>query len=173
MLDCLNKLNLCCQRWVRHRQEFVQVLVSISPADRSVAVATRPAGSAAAKYVALPDRHANLCWGFISCTSNCSRKSRCPTDADADEIGPPGCKKRLRARGDRDLLTLVGQRSCTLCMPTASVRRDDTAAGPPCAVAWTGGRHACLGKLIHGTLCKMLNKPHKVRYYMERRAGDC
>jgi hypothetical protein len=147
MLDCLNKLNLCCQRWVRHRQEFVQVLVSISPADRSVAVATRPAGSAAAKYVALPDRHANLCWGFISCTSNCSRKSRCPTDADADEIGPPGCKKRLRARGDRDLLT--------------------------CAVAWTGGRHACLGKLIHGTLCKMLNKPHKVRYYMERRAGDC
>jgi hypothetical protein len=31
----------------------------------------------------------------------------------------------------------------------------------------------CLGKLIHGTLCKMLNKPHKVRYYMERRAGDC
>ena len=33
--------------------------------------------------------------------------------------------------------------------------------------------HACLGKLVQGTLCKILNeqevKPHKVRYYLERR----
>src|SRR6201993_2154553 len=33
--------------------------------------------------------------------------------------------------------------------------------------------HACLGKLVHGTVCKILNeeevKPHKVRYYLERR----
>ena len=33
--------------------------------------------------------------------------------------------------------------------------------------------HACLGKLAQGTLCKILNeqeiKPHKVRYYLERR----
>src|SRR5271166_5544105 len=33
--------------------------------------------------------------------------------------------------------------------------------------------HACLAKLAQGTLCKILNeqeiKPHKVRYYLERR----
>src|ERR1700741_694245 len=33
--------------------------------------------------------------------------------------------------------------------------------------------HACLGKLVQGTVCKILDqqevKPHKVRYYMERR----
>src|ERR1700736_5516633 len=33
--------------------------------------------------------------------------------------------------------------------------------------------HACLGKLVQGTLCKILNeqevKPHKVLYYLERR----
>ena len=33
--------------------------------------------------------------------------------------------------------------------------------------------HACLGKLVQGTVCKILNeqevKPHKVRYYLERR----
>src|SRR5499425_658469 len=32
--------------------------------------------------------------------------------------------------------------------------------------------HACFGKLVHGTVCKILNeeevKPHKVRYYLER-----
>jgi len=33
--------------------------------------------------------------------------------------------------------------------------------------------HACLGRLVQGTVCKILNeqevKPHKVRYYLERR----
>ena len=33
--------------------------------------------------------------------------------------------------------------------------------------------HACLGKLVQGTVCKILNeeevKPHKVRYYLEQR----
>jgi hypothetical protein len=33
--------------------------------------------------------------------------------------------------------------------------------------------HACLGKLVQGTVCKILDehevKPHKVRYYLERR----
>jgi hypothetical protein len=36
-----------------------------------------------------------------------------------------------------------------------------------------GGGHACLGKLVQGTVYKILNeeeiKPHKVRYYLERR----
>jgi hypothetical protein len=36
--------------------------------------------------------------------------------------------------------------------------------------------HACLGKLVQGTLCIILNeqeiKPHKVRYYLERRDPD-
>src|SRR6266700_2528174 len=33
--------------------------------------------------------------------------------------------------------------------------------------------HACLGKVVQGTVCKILNeqevKPHKMRYYLERR----
>ncbi len=36
--------------------------------------------------------------------------------------------------------------------------------------------HACLGKLAQGTLCKIRNeqeiKPHKVRYYLERRGSN-
>jgi transposase len=36
--------------------------------------------------------------------------------------------------------------------------------------------HACLGKLAQGTVCKILNeaevKPHKMRYYLERRDPD-
>jgi hypothetical protein len=36
--------------------------------------------------------------------------------------------------------------------------------------------HACLANLAQGTLCKILNqhelKPHKVRYYLERRDAD-
>ena len=36
--------------------------------------------------------------------------------------------------------------------------------------------HACLGKLAQGTVCKILDeqevKPHKVRYYLERRDPD-
>ena len=51
---------------------------------------------------------------------------------------------------------------------------DDTAAGAPCAQARTGRGHDCLAKLVQGTVCKILGqeeiKPHKVRYYLERRA---
>ena len=36
--------------------------------------------------------------------------------------------------------------------------------------------HACLGQLVQGTVCKILDeqevKPHKVRYYLERRDPD-
>jgi len=36
--------------------------------------------------------------------------------------------------------------------------------------------HSCLGKLAQGTVCKILNeeevKPHKMRYYLERRDPD-
>src|SRR5260221_9184948 len=36
--------------------------------------------------------------------------------------------------------------------------------------------HTCLGKLVQGTVCKILNeqevKPHKVRYYLERRDAE-
>ena len=50
---------------------------------------------------------------------------------------------------------------------------DDAASRSSRARAWTSRGHACLGKLVQGTLCKILNeqevKPHKVRYYLERR----
>ena len=42
--------------------------------------------------------------------------------------------------------------------------------------ARTGGGHACLAKLAQGTVCKILDaqavKPHKVRYYLERRDAE-
>src|ERR1700757_2040983 len=44
---------------------------------------------------------------------------------------------------------------------------------PPAREHGPAEGHACLGKLVQGTLCKILNeqevKPHKVRYYLERR----
>ena len=50
---------------------------------------------------------------------------------------------------------------------------DDAAAGSSRARAWTGRRARLPGKLAQGTLCKILNeqevKPHKMRYYLERR----
>ena len=50
---------------------------------------------------------------------------------------------------------------------------DDAAAGSPRARAWPGGGACLPGKLAQGTVCKILNeqevKPHKVRYYLERR----
>jgi len=50
---------------------------------------------------------------------------------------------------------------------------DDAASGPPCPRAWTAEGHSCLSGLAQGTVCKILDaqevKPHKVRYYLERR----
>ena len=50
---------------------------------------------------------------------------------------------------------------------------DDATSRPPCPRAWTGGGAPCLRKLAQGTLCNILDaqevKPHKVRYYLERR----
>jgi hypothetical protein len=51
---------------------------------------------------------------------------------------------------------------------------DNAASGQPRPRAWTDGGHACLAKLAQGKVCKILPqeefKPHKVRYYLERRA---
>ncbi len=45
-----------------------------------------------------------------------------------------------------------------------------------CARARTGGGHQCLARLAQGTVCKLLGqeeiKPHKVRYYLERRDAE-
>ena len=50
---------------------------------------------------------------------------------------------------------------------------DDAAARPPCAEHGPAEGHVCLAKLAQGTLCNILKeqeiKPHKVRYYLERR----
>ena len=50
---------------------------------------------------------------------------------------------------------------------------DDAASGSSRARAWTRRRARLPGKLVQGTLCKILNeqeiKPHKMRYYLERR----
>ena len=48
--------------------------------------------------------------------------------------------------------------------------------GPSCARAWTGGGARILAHLVQGTVCKILGqediKPHKVRYYLERRDAE-
>ena len=53
---------------------------------------------------------------------------------------------------------------------------DDTAFGPPCAPAWAGGGARVSRHFVQGTVCKILGqediKPHKVRYYLERRDAD-
>src|ERR1700680_281613 len=50
---------------------------------------------------------------------------------------------------------------------------DDAAAGSSARERGPAEGHGCLAKLVQGTVCKILNeqdvKPHKVRYYLERR----
>ena len=50
---------------------------------------------------------------------------------------------------------------------------DDAAAGRHAREHGPAAGHACLGELVQGTVCKILDaqevKPHKVRYYLERR----
>src|SRR5438105_13910770 len=65
------------------------------------------------------------------------------------------------------------------CLPQGQGTRlsarivDDTTSRRPCARAWTERGARLLDKLAQGTLCNILNeqevKPHKVRYYLERR----
>jgi hypothetical protein len=63
------------------------------------------------------------------------------------------------------------RRSVFLCRrPSSGTARDARAHGPV-------EGHACLDKLVEGTVCKILAeqevKPHKVRYYLEASFQAC
>ena len=53
---------------------------------------------------------------------------------------------------------------------------DDAVAGSSRARTWPGAGHDCLARLAQGTVRNILNrqalKPHKVRYYLERRDAE-
>ena len=91
--------------------------------------------------------------------------------AALDDRPRPGKEPTIPAEGRTWLVSLACRKAKDLGYPhelwtTRLLARHAREHGP-------AEGHACLGKLVQGTLCKILNeqevKPHKVRYYLERR----
>ena len=91
--------------------------------------------------------------------------------AALDDRPRPGKEPTITAEARTWLVSLACRKAKDLGCPhelwtTRLLARHAREHGP------TEG-HACLGKLVQGTLCKILNeqeiKPHKMRYYLERR----
>ena len=91
--------------------------------------------------------------------------------AALDDRPRPGKEPTITAEARTWLVSLACRKAKDLGYPhelwtTRLLARHAREHGP------AEGR-ACLGKLVQGTLCKILNeqevKPHKVRYYLERR----
>ena len=88
-----------------------------------------------------------------------------------DDRPRPGKAATITAEAKAWLVSLACRKAKELGYPhelwtTRLLARHAREHGP-------GEGHACLGKLVQGTACKILNeqevKPHKVRYYLERR----
>src|SRR5271169_1003610 len=93
-----------------------------------------------------------------------------PTAA-LDDLPRPGKEPTITAEAKAWLVSLACRKAKELGYPhelwtTRLLARHAREHGP-------AEGHACLGKLVQGTVCKILNeqeiKPHKVRYYLERR----
>src|ERR1700680_4579843 len=91
--------------------------------------------------------------------------------AALDDRPRPGKEPTITAEARTWLVSLACRKAKDLGYPhelwtTRLLARHAREQGP-------AEEHACLGKLVQGTLCKILNeqavKPHKVRYYLERR----
>jgi transposase len=91
--------------------------------------------------------------------------------AALDDCPRPGKEPTITAEAKTWLVSLACRKAKDLGYPyelwtTRLLARHAREHGP-------GEGHACLGKLAQGTVCKILNeqevKPHKVRYYLERR----
>jgi transposase len=91
--------------------------------------------------------------------------------AALDDRPRPGKEPTITAEAKAWLVSLACRKAKELCYPhelwtTRLLARHAREHGP-------AEGHACLGKLVQGTVCKILNeqavKPHKVRYYLERR----
>jgi transposase len=91
--------------------------------------------------------------------------------AALDDRPRPGKEPTITAEAKAWLVSLACRKAKELGYPhelwtTRLLARHAREHGP-------AERHACLGKLVQGTVCKILNeqevKPHKMRYYLERR----
>ena len=91
--------------------------------------------------------------------------------AALDDCPRPGKEPTITAEAKAWLVSLACRKAKELGYPhelwtTRLLARHARGHGP-------AEGHACLGKLAQGTVCKILNeqevKPHKVRYYLERR----
>jgi transposase len=91
--------------------------------------------------------------------------------AALDDCPRPGKEPTIAAEAKAWLVSLACRKAKELGYPhelwtTRLLARHAREHGP-------AEGHACLGKLAQGTVCKILNeqevKPHKVRYYLERR----
>jgi len=94
--------------------------------------------------------------------------------AALDDRARPGKEPTITAEAKAWLVSLACRKAKDLGYPhelwtTRLLARHAREHGP-------AEGHACLGKLVQGTVCKILNeqevKPHKVRYYLERRDPD-
>ena len=90
--------------------------------------------------------------------------------AALDDRPRPGREATITAEAKAWVVDLACRKAKELGYPHECGRRG---CSPATRVAWAGEGHACLAKLAQGTLCKVLNeqeiKPHRVRYYLERR----
>jgi transposase len=91
-----------------------------------------------------------------------------------DDRRRPGRERRITDEAKSWLVSLACRKANELGYPhevwtTRLLARHAREHGPAAG-------HACLANLAQGTLCKILNqhevKPHKVRYYLERRDAD-
>src|SRR5271166_5879687 len=91
--------------------------------------------------------------------------------AALDDRARPGKEPPITAEAKAWLVSLACRKAKDLGYPhelwtTRLLARHAREHGP-------AEGHACLGKLVQGTVCKILNeqevKPHKMRYYLERR----
>ena len=94
--------------------------------------------------------------------------------AALDDRLRPGKEPTITAEAKAWLVDLACRKAKELGYPhelwtTRLLARHARAHGPPAG-------HDCLGSLAQGTVCKILNKqevkPHKVRYYLERRDAE-
>ena len=111
-------------------------------------------------------------WGHHQTVQRCvERASVCGPLAALDDLARSGREPQITAEAKTWIVDLACRKAKELGYPhelwtTRLLARHAREHGP-------AEGHTCLAKLAQGTLCSILNereiKPHKVRYYLERR----
>src|SRR5262249_23182443 len=90
--------------------------------------------------------------------------------AALDDRPRPGKEPKITAEAKAWLVSLACRKAKAWVIPTGCGRRG---CWPPTLLSMDQGRATPVDKLVQGTVCKILDeqevKPHKVRYYLERR----